>query len=150
MVTPQDSPPISNGDKKVTRRQCAFQSQSGKPCRMAPLKGSQYCWVHSPEHVQQAQEARRLGGLRRRRESTISNAYQLEALSNVDGLYRVLVVAILDTLAMDNGIARNRTLAYLIMVALKALEVGNIEERIEALEELAQIKKLPLEKGDNQ
>ncbi|MCX6000216.1 MAG: hypothetical protein NTU41_11710 [Chloroflexi bacterium] len=34
-------------------------------------------------------------------------------------------VAILDTLSMENSVSRNRTLAYLAQVALRALEVGD-------------------------
>jgi hypothetical protein len=108
---------------------------------MAPLKDSQFCWVHSPEHVKEVQEARRLGGLRRKRESTISNAYQFDSITSVDGIQRIVEIAILDTLAMENSMARNRTLAYLVMVALRTLEVGAIEDRITALEELTRINK---------
>ena len=85
----------------VIRRQCAFRLLSGEPCRMHPLRDSQFCWVHSPEHAEAVQEARRLGGLRRKRESTISNAYQFKSLNNINGIRRIVEVAILDTLAME-------------------------------------------------
>jgi hypothetical protein len=97
--------------------------------------------MHSPEHLREVQEARRLGGLRRKREATISSAFQFDSLNSVEGIRRIIEVAILDTLAMDNGIARNRTLAYLAQVALHSLEVGDIEARLTALEEIANIKK---------
>ena len=42
---------------------------------------------------------------------------------------------------MDNSVARNRTLAYLAQVALHSLEVGDLEQRIVALEQLTQVKK---------
>ena len=125
----------------VMRRQCAFRGTSGEPCRAAPLKDGQFCWVHSPERVKEVQEARRLGGLRRKRESTISNAYQFDSLTSVEGIRRIVEVAVLDTLAMENSLSRNRTLAYLVQVALHTLEVGDIEARIAALEELAKVKK---------
>ena len=125
----------------VMRRQCAFRGTSGEPCRAAPLKDGQFCWVHSPERVKEVQEARRLGGLRRKRESTISSAYQFDSLTSVEGIRRIVEVAVLDTLAMENSLSRNRTLAYLVQVALHTLEVGDIEARIEALEELAKVKK---------
>jgi hypothetical protein len=125
----------------VMHRQCAFQSSIGQPCRMHPLTDSQFCWAHSPERKKEVQEARRLGGLRRKRESTISSAYQFDSLNSVEDIRRMLEVAVFDTLAMENSIARNRTLAYLTQVALHALEVGDLEERIAALEELAQVKK---------
>lgn len=116
------------------RRQCAFRMTNGEACRAAPLHDSQFCWAHSPEHAQEAQEARRLGGLRRKRETTLIGAYDFNGLDTVQGIRRVLEIALLDTLAMENSIARNRTLAYLAMAALRSLEVGNLEDRIASLE----------------
>ena len=84
----------------VMRRQCGFRGPGGEPCRMAPLKDSQFCWVHSPEHAQEVQEARRLGGLRRRKEATLSGAYDFEGLDTVRGIRRLLEVAVMDTLAL--------------------------------------------------
>jgi len=66
--------------------------------------------MHSPERIHEVQESRRFGGLRRKREPTISNAYQFKSLNNINGIRRIVEVAILDTLAMENGIPRNRTL----------------------------------------
>jgi len=120
------------------RRQCAFRGPTGEPCRAAPLKDSQFCWVHSPEHAQEAQEARKLGGMRRKREATLVGAYEFEGLDTVQGIRRILEIAMLDTLAMENSITRNRTLAYLSTVALRTLEVGNLEERIATLEQAIQ------------
>jgi len=117
------------------RRQCAFLGTTGEPCRAAPLRDGQFCWVHSPEHAQEVQEARRLGGLRRKREATLSGAYDFETLGTVDGIRRLIEVAVLDTLGMENSIARSRTLAYLAQVALRTLEVGDLEKRIVALEQ---------------
>ena len=125
----------------VMRRQCTFRLPSGEQCRAAPLRDGQFCWVHSPERVKDVQEARRLGGLRRKRESTISSAYQFESLNAVEGIRRIVLVAVLDTLAMENSIARARPLAYLAQVALRTLEVGNFEERIANLEELTKVKR---------
>ena len=125
----------------MIRRQCAFQSPTGKPCRAAPLKDGQFCLMHSPEHIKEVQEARHLGGLRRKRESTISSAYQFDSLNSVVEIRRIIEVAVYDALAMENSIARCRTLAYLAQVALHTLEVGDFETRIAALEELTQIKK---------
>ena len=112
----------------VTKRRCAFRFPSGEACRMPPLKGEEFCWAHSPEHAQEAQEARRLGGLRRKREATLSSAYDLEGLETVSDIRRVVEIATLDTLGMDNSVSRNRTLLYAAQTALKALEAGEMEE----------------------
>jgi len=124
-----------------TERQCIFRLSSGRQCKAAALKDSEFCWVHSPERAKEAQEARRLGGLRRKREVTISNAYQFESLDTVDGIRRIVLIAVLDALSLENSMSRARTLAYLAQVALRMLEVGEIEERVSVLEELAKIKK---------
>jgi hypothetical protein len=119
----------------VTRRLCAYRMPNGEQCQSPPLRDGQFCFMHSPEHAEDAQKARELGRLRRKREVTISGAYEFGGLNNVPGIRRVLEIAILDTLSMDNSLSRNRTLAYLIMVALKALEVGDLEDRISILEQ---------------
>ena len=124
-----------------TERPCIFRLSSGRQCKAAALKDSEFCWVHSPERAKEVQEARRLGGLRRKREVTISSAYQFESLDTVDGIRRIVLIALLDALSMENSMSRVRTLAYLAQVALRMLEVGDIEERVVALEELAKIKK---------
>jgi len=49
---------------------------------------------------------------------------------------RLLELAVADTLNLDNSPARSRTLGYLVSLSLKALEVGEIEERVSALERL--------------
>ncbi len=122
-------------------RHCAHRQQNGEPCRAAPLRDSEFCLMHSPEHAREVQEARRLGGLRRKREATVAGAYEFEGLSTVDGIRRLLEVAVLDTLGMDNSIARTRTLAYLAQVALRTLEVGDLEQRIAILEQVVRSQK---------
>src|SRR5680860_111568 len=117
------------------QRQCVFRSPNNEPCRAAPLRDGRFCLMHSPEHAQEVQEARRLGGLRRKREATLSGAYEFEGLETIRSIRRLIEVAVLDTLGMENSISRSRTLAYLAMVALKTLEVGNLEDRIIALED---------------
>lgn len=122
----------------LTRRLCAFRKPTGEQCQSPPLHDSQFCFMHSPEHAQEAQEARKLGGVRRKREVTLSGAYEFDGINTVQGIQRILEIAMLDTLAMENSLSRNRTLAYLALAAMKALEVGVQEERITALEQAVQ------------
>jgi len=119
----------------MTGRTCSARNERGEPCRQAPLRDSDYCFWHSPDHAVEATEARRLGGLRRRREHAVAGVYDVEGLTSVDHVRRILEVALLDTLGLDNSVARSRTLAYLAVVALKALDAGQTEERLSALEE---------------
>ena len=112
-------------------------------CQAAPVKDRDHCFWHSPEHAEDVAEARRLGGLRRRREVTVSGAYEVNGLETVGDLRRLLVIASLDTLGLENSIARARTLGYLVGVAGKLLETGELEERLAALEAAHGQKTLP-------
>lgn len=118
----------------MSRRTCSAIKEGGGPCGATPLADAPYCFWHDPEHQQEAQEARRLGGLRRRREGTVSGAYGFDGIKTVPAVQRILEIAIIDTISLDNSPARNRTLGSLAGIALKALEVGELEARLEAVE----------------
>jgi hypothetical protein len=109
--------------------------ESGEPCAAPPLLDGEFCFWHSPDHAKEASEARRLGGLRRRRESTVSGAYDVQGLRSIDDAIRLLELTMFDTLELANSVARSRVLASLAIACLKALEAGEQEERIRALEE---------------
>jgi len=98
------------------------------------MQDDERCFWHSPQHAQEAAEARRLGGLRRRKEKVTSGAYDFEGLNDVAQVRRLLEIAALDALALENSVARSRTLAYLAQVAVKLLEVGELEQRVRAIE----------------
>ena len=115
-------------------RTCRFVREDGSPCRSAPMKGEEFCFWHSPAHAEEADEARRLGGLRRRKERTVAGAYEFGGLATVPDIRRLLEVAVIDTLSLENSVARSRTLAYLGQTALKCLEVGELEDRLALLE----------------
>ena len=98
------------------------------------MRGEEYCLFHSPEHAEDAAEARRLGGLRRRREKTVVGAYDFEGLGSVAAIRRILEIAVLDTLGLDNSVARSRTLIAAAQAATRLLEAGELEARLAALE----------------
>jgi hypothetical protein len=64
----------------------------------------------------------------------VVGAYDLGGLETVADIRRILQIAVLDTLGLENSIARSRTLAYLAMASTKLLETGELEQRIASLE----------------
>src|SRR5437588_13118054 len=90
--------------------------------------------MHDPANAEAMADARRLGGQRRKREATLAGVYDLSGLTSVEAVQRIIEIAVLDTLSLDNGVARNRTLLSGAQTALKALETGALAERVEALE----------------
>jgi hypothetical protein len=113
---------------------CTAIKQSGERCRQVPLRDSDFCFWHDPEHEEEAEQARRLGGQRRRREKITEGAYDLDALDTVPGIRRLLEIALLDTLGLENSVARSRVLIAGVLAAAKLLEVGELEERMAAVE----------------
>jgi len=118
----------------VARRSCAFVMPDGQACRAGPQRDRPYCFAHDPERATEAAEARRLGGLRRRKEGTIAVAYDLPGLDTVVGIRRLLDIVVTDGIGLDNGIPRLRVLISTAVAAMNLLKVGDLEERLEALE----------------
>ena len=113
---------------------CAGRQRDGRRCGAPPIRGEEFCLFHSPDHAEDAAEARRLGGLRRRREKTVVGAYGIEGLDSVAAIRRILEIAVFDTLGLDNSLARSRTLIAAAQAATRLLEAGELETRIVALE----------------
>jgi hypothetical protein len=61
-------------------RICSFTMPDGQPCKAAPLVNGNFCYLHDPTKADEAAEARRIGGVRRRHEKTITEIYALERL----------------------------------------------------------------------
>lgn len=118
----------------MSRRICRFIKENGEVCRAAPMRDSDYCFLHDPESVEAATEARRLGGKRRRREKVTSVVYDLEGLGSAGDILRLLEITAMDTLSLENSVQRNRTLAYVASVAQKVVHDDVMEERVRALE----------------
>ena len=90
------------------RPACRERKKNGRPCRAPALREGSACFWHAAETREAAAEARRLGGLRRRREGTIGGAYALEGFRTGADLQRVLELALADTLELENSVPRTR------------------------------------------
>ena len=118
----------------VARRTCVFVMPDGRQCRAGPQFDRLYCFAHDPERATEAAEARKLGGLRRRKEGTIAVAYDLPGLDSVAGIRRLLAIVVTDGVGLDNGIPRLRVLISTATAATNLLKVGEIEDRLAAVE----------------
>jgi hypothetical protein len=116
------------------RRYCEGTTAGGGRCAAAPSRGRPYCLFHDPERVDEAADARRLGGQRRRREGILAAAFDLDELGTIDGVARLVDVVVTDTLSLDNGIGRSRVLLAAAGVALRIIEGSDHEARLLALE----------------
>ncbi len=122
----------------MLRRTCAALKPNGERCRANPLRENVYCLMHDPDHAEDVAEARKLGGFRKRREAAVVGAYDLEGLDSLTFLERVLAIAMFDTLGLDNGLNRSRTLGYLVGIGSKLRQDGEMDQRLRALESVVQ------------
>ncbi len=115
-------------------RACTYLMPNGRPCRATPLRDEDQCFWHSPETAEEAAEARRVGGLHRRKKKTVSAIYGFHGLRTIEDLQSLLETAAVETMALENTIARNRAIGGFISVGAKLIEVGDLEERLAVLE----------------
>ena len=136
-------PPLRGGDDRALggvhgrgrRAACQALKGNGRPCRAPALRAGSACFWHAAESREDAAEARRLGGLRRRREGTVGGAYGLEGFRTGADLQRVLELALADTLELENTVPRTRALTQLVAVAARVKETTELEARLRALED---------------
>jgi hypothetical protein len=118
----------------VVARICSAINKDGEPCGAAPLHDDELCFLHSPKTAKEAAEARRQGGLRKRREKVVSTVYDFEGLATIDGIRRLLEIAAVDTLSLENSVRRSQALARIASVAQQSWDRGELLKRLETLE----------------
>ena len=118
----------------MTHRVCTALTAAGRPCRARPMADGELCFLHDPEHREDADEARRLGRQHRRREATLRTAYGIDGLDRPGDVRRLLEVAAMESLVLPNGVARNRALAFVGSALLKAIEATDWEARLAEVE----------------
>src|ERR1035437_3421970 len=116
-----------------TNQRCSGRNAQGEPCNATPRQNGLRLW-HDPELEDAAREARKLGGQRRKREVTIRGAYDIEGLGSIAEIRRVVEVAVTDLLGLENSVPRARSLLSAAQTAAKLLEVGELEDRLAAIE----------------
>jgi hypothetical protein len=112
-------------------KKCIATTREGKPCRAWATEGSDFCLTHGqPEKVR---EAGRRGGQAAREKAVLSSAaFELKTPQAVADMLEIILNNML-TGALDRGLAS--CAGYLGQGIITALEQGDLEERIAALEE---------------
>jgi hypothetical protein len=101
------------------------------------MRDGTHCFLHDPASAKAAAQARRAGGLHRRREATAATIYDLDDVATLRGMWRLLEIAVLEYLALDNSLARNRGLVSAVVAGTRLLASADLEARVTALEAAA-------------
>ena len=117
---------------------CTFIKANGERCQAQKLRGSDFCYFHSPEVVVARAEARRRGGLARHGEKGMTGSYVIKSPQDV---LTILEDAINDAVGLDQTTGRAKAIGYLAQIILKGFEVTEMDNRLKALEDRVYKKK---------
>lgn len=111
--------------------QCDFFKNDGLRCEANAMIDSKYCFTHNPDTKEQLHEAATKGGKMPKR-----NKLDLPPVSIKNTGDIVILIEDTINLVRSGEIPVNvaNSLGYLGTVALKALEMSDLEKRIEAIE----------------
>lgn len=112
---------------------CRAQSAQGQPCRNA-AGPSGYCWWHDPAQEEERAAARHKGGLHRRRRPSATEVTAILVKSMQDAVDLLGQEISLAREVAEPGLERLRAVSYALGAWAKLFEVGELAQRIEALE----------------
>jgi hypothetical protein len=118
-------------------RTCTYQMADGRPCRATPMRAEPFCFWHAPETADELADAQRMGRLHRRKKRTVAAIYGFGGLRTIEDNQALLETITIETMALDNSIARNRALNAMLATGIRLVEIGELEARLEALEAAA-------------
>lgn len=124
MTVPEESP-------TATVRRCAHVHPSGKSCGGYAITGSDRCFAHSPEAAERRAAARRRGGQAGRIVVLPTSDLTVRSLGDVVGLVETTIN---DVRCGRIDVRVANAIGVLSNVAIKAIQQGELEQRLEALE----------------
>ena len=115
---------------------CKASRKDGQACCAYSLLDSEFCFAHCPDRAAERKAARSAGGRARHGRSfgAVATGDQGVKLGSVGDVVQLLETAVRDVLTLENSIGRARCVGYLAGIAVKALEVSDLEDRIASLE----------------
>lgn len=112
---------------------CKSKNKNGKACLGYAITGSQFCFTHDPTRAAERARAHKKGGTNRPRANEIPFPENLNVKTG-EGLLVLMEQVMRDTWGLENSVARSRTLGYLAQIQKGVLAVGELEQRVAALE----------------
>lgn len=119
----------------MVRHACSAKSANGQPCGMPALKDSPdaLCWNHSPSVAVARAAARRHGG----RLGRLAPG-ALPTLRSASDIMREAEIALSEAKALPISPRKTAAIVAVLALALRGLEIGEMETRLENLERLAE------------
>lgn len=113
---------------------CNAKNARGERCKMHPIRGGEYCFIHAPDRAAERAQARRRGGRNSNAPHYADASALPEDVRTLEDARKVLTYTLAEVAGMENSIARARVLLALFDSFVKSIEIGELEARIAALE----------------
>lgn len=116
---------------------CQFIKPDKVQCKANAIKGDVYCFWHSEQMKEQRDQAIMEGGLSPKRSYGKSEAI---SISNTQDVLSLIVETINDLRCNKVSTRNANAIGYLASVALKTIEQGDLEKRLQEVEYALKIK----------
>ena len=119
--------------RKTIKAQCKGEKADGSRCHAAPLPGSKFCFFHDPTKAKERRAAQSFGGSQNRMKTLAADAPDME-IADCRDVVRLISATINQVRkgTLDPRVAN--AIGYLANVLIKAVEQGELENRLSELE----------------
>ncbi len=120
-------------------KQCKALKKNGQRCTAYAVKDSAYCLTHSPERASERAERNRKGGRARQTPKATAGEPAI-VLATITDVLRLVNAVVRDLWLQENTAPRARALLAAGELAIKAMQLGDLEERVRKLEQAKEAK----------
>ena len=113
---------------------CKQKTKGGLPCKMPAIAGGKYCFTHDPQSAGDRAKAHKAGGLRQRADHAGDPEKVPTSARTLAEAMQILDYTLAEAIPLENSIQRGRLLIALVAGYISAIQVGELEARLIALE----------------
>lgn len=125
----------------MSKKQCQATKRDGEPCNAAASKTG-FCFTHDASRGKERAVARRNGGLKRITPHVADANLVTKEARTIKDVMTILDYALQESLVLGNSIQRGRLLVSIAHGFIEALKVGELEQRLDAIEHALRLRKV--------
>ncbi len=125
----------------MSKKQCQTKNKRGEPCS-ASANETGFCFTHDATKGRERAIARRKGGLQKITPHVADASVLPQETQSIKDVMTILDYALQESLVLPNTIQRGRLLVSIAHGFIEALKVGEMEQRLEAVEMTLKMRKV--------
>ena len=124
----------------MSKKQCQEKNKRGEPCS-ASANETGFCFTHDATKGKERAIARRKGGLQRITPHVADASIVPTRIRSIEDAMIILDYTLQESLVLPNSIQRGRLLVSIAHGFIEALKIGEMEQRLEAIENAMNLRK---------